>query len=37
MMRSILALVLLALVGVATVAAPALACPEHTAAAYNGS
>ncbi len=35
-MRSILAFVLLALVGVATVA-PAMACPEHTASAYNGS
>ena len=36
-MRGILALVLLALVGIATVAAPAAACPEHTTAAYNGS
>ena len=36
-MRGILALVLLALVGVAAVAASALACPEHTAAAYDGS
>lgn len=36
-MRSILALVMLALVGVATVVAPAAACPEHTTSAYNGS
>jgi hypothetical protein len=36
-MRSILALVLLALVGVVTVATPVLACPEHTTSAYNGS
>jgi hypothetical protein len=34
-MRSIFALVLLALVGVGIVAAPAMACPEHTS--YNGS
>ena len=36
-MRSMLALILLALVGVATLAAPAVACPEHSASAYNGS
>lgn len=34
-MRSIVALVLLALVGVGMIAAPAVACPEHTS--YNGS
>jgi len=34
-MRGILAVILLVLVGVGVVAAPALACPEHTA--YNGS
>ncbi|GEM_PF-3422742 len=36
-MRSILALVLLALVGIGAAVAPAAACPEHTAQAYNGS
>jgi hypothetical protein len=35
MMRSILALIVLALVGVGVVAAPAVACNEH--ATYNGS
>jgi len=34
-MRSILALILLALVGVGVVAAPAVACNDH--ATYNGS
>ena len=34
-MRSIVAVLLLVLVGVGIVAAPAAACPEHTA--YNGS
>jgi hypothetical protein len=34
-MRSILALVLLALVGVGVMAAPAVACPDHVT--YNGS
>jgi len=35
MMRSILALIVLALVGAGVVAAPAIACNEH--ATYNGS
>jgi hypothetical protein len=35
MMRSILALIVLALVGVGVVAAPAVACDEHVT--YNGS
>jgi len=35
MMRSIFALIVLALVGVGVVAAPAIACNEH--ATYNGS
>jgi len=34
-MRRILALIVLALVGVGAVAAPALACDEHVT--YNGS
>jgi len=34
-MRSILALVLLALVGIGVVAAPAMACPYQSS--YNGS
>ena len=34
-MRRILALIVLALVGVGVVAAPAVACDEH--ATYNGS
>jgi hypothetical protein len=35
MMRSIVALILLALVGVGMLAAPAVACDQHTT--YNGS
>jgi hypothetical protein len=35
MMRSVFALILLALVGIGVVAAPAVACPDH--ASYNGS
>jgi len=34
-MRRVFALALLALVGVGVMAAPAVACPEHTA--YSGS